>query len=170
MEYTIKDISLIIGKSPQTIYKQIRKDKELKQIVEDPANKRTDRLTNTIYYSENVLDYLCALYEIKKTIEKSVPPQSEEQKPAEHPKETAPTVEDTDITYYTDKIKSLKKKLKHQKEENKRLIAENERLLTLLEQGQKHLEGIIVGFMAEKKEKTLLLEDPARKKHWWSRK
>ena len=169
MEYTIKDISQKVVKSETTLYKLMKKNRELAELLKDEKNKRIDRLTNIVYYSENVYNWFCAYYEIEKTIEKAQPRQKTEDKAVNAPDDTAP-LEDAEIEYYKSRIRKLKKRVKHLKAENERLIAENDRLLTLLEQGQKHLEGVIVGFIAEKKEKHLLLEEPDKvKKHWWSR-
>lgn len=162
MEYTIKDLSRLINKSEQSIYKLIKKKAEFASIVE--ANSREEGANHTKLYSQPCLDWLIKHYKIE-LVDDGVGIGDTENAKDKTPNTTSPTIESL-----SSKVEKLRKRVKRLKAENERLIEENDRLLTLLEKEQETRQGLLVSLVAEKKEKHLLLEDPEKKKHWWSRK
>ena len=177
MEYTIKDIVRIIGKSEQSIYKLMRKNKEFSAIV--AANCREDTNSRTKFYNETVLNWLKNHYKIE-LVEDRVDRAKTETETAKMPETTAPPPTkpdekglETDLETYTAeleaKVRRQRKKIKSLKAEIERLLTEKDRLMTLLEKEQEQRQGLLVSLVAEKKEKHILLDEP-KKKHWWSKK
>lgn len=177
MEYTIKEIVSRVGKSEQSIYKLMRKNKEFSAVV--AANCREAENSRTKYYNQAVLNWLLNYYKIE-LVEDGAGKAKIEAETAETPQTTSPLSKpveeglETDLEAYVEeleaKIRRKNKKIKSLKAEIERLLNDNNRLMTLLEKEQEQRQGLLVSLVAEKKEKHILLEEPAeKKKHWWSK-
>ena len=176
MEYTIKDLSRLINKSEQSLYKLIKKNTEFAEIVKQ--NSREEGLNHTKLYAEPCLEWLIKHYNLdrKKLVLDGVGVGKTDNAETEKPDTTSPVdkpVEGDLETYIGElesKVAKQKKRIKSLKADIERLTADNDRLLTLLENEQKQREGLLMTLVAEKREKHLMLEDPTTKRHWWQRK
>ena len=170
MEYTIKEMVSRTGKTEQSLYKLMRKNKEFAAVV--AANPpREDGKNRTKYYNQTVLNWLLNYYK-KELVENTVAPSKNEAKTADFPQTNAPASKPTNDSLETlqAKIKRQKKKIKSLKADIERLQSDKERLLSLLEKEQEQRQGLLVSLVAEKKEKHILLDEPAKKKkHWWNK-
>lgn len=161
MEYTVKQISAIIGRSEQTLYKVFKK-KGIQELVDDTAHCRLDEVSKIKYYDEAILDAICKRYGIEKKelVEDSVVGDNPENADAESPQYTA---------LLEEKLAEKSRRIKRLKKENERLKAEIDRLLTIIEGKEEKEKGYLVSIMSSMKKEQLLLEDDTKKKHWWSK-
>lgn len=147
-EYTIKDITAIVNRTPQRLYKLMRENKELSGIVAE--NSRETGENRAKVYGEPVLQWFISHYNIDYN-----------SKPAN---ESQP---ETDSESLYRKIGKLKRRIKKLKAENERLSEENHRLLTMLEKEQEQRQALLYGLFSQQ-HKQKLIEEP--KRHWWNRK
>lgn len=173
MEYTIKELSQLINRSQQSIYKLIKKNVEFAAIVKE--HSREKGLNHTKLYDEVCLEWLNGYYKIG-LVANGVGSISTDNAKSETPTTNAPVDKpnEADLNAYIDelehKVSKQKKRIKSLKAEIERLAADNDRLLTLVENEQKQREGLLMTLVAEKREKHLMLEDPSKKRRWWQKK
>ena len=157
MEYSIKDIGQIVGRSTVSLYKVIRKNPEINELIE--ANSREVGSARVKMYGQPVLDWFLAFYKV-------------EFDPGRADDAEAAQVDPEELQA---KIKRLRKTIKRLKAENERLLFENDRLetdnqrlLSVLEKEQEQRQGLLLGLFSDKKIK--LLPDSSPKRHWWNKK
>ena len=148
MEYTIKELCELIGKSEQSIYKLMQSHDDFSAIVKE--NSRRAGSTPTKVYNENVLAWLKTHYNIKTD---------------DSTQSRAETIihDNKKLIKKVEKLRRIIKKLRAEKEN---LLAENDRLLTMLEKEQETRQSILLSFVAER-QKQIYLDKPKRR--WWNK-
>ena len=157
--YSMKDLSSIIKRTPQSIHSLIKNNQELSSIVK----QHTEKKGRNVFYDEAVLEWLRAYYGIEAAAEEPQEPASGETlnptandvgagvgEPEEEPipEPTAPDDRDAIIARQEEQITFLKAQVIELTNDKAYLREENARLLLLLQE--------------EKAEKRLLLPAPRK--------
>ena len=141
-EYSIKDLSRLVGKSQQSLYKLLRKNPEFAEIVAKNSREGANRAKIYLY---PCLEWLTEHYKLE-----PIPDDAEE------------TELDDDALYYRSKYRKLKQRVKELKAELEQVKKDKDRLLTLLENEQQQRQGLLMTIVADREEKRLLA--PAKKR------
>lgn len=147
--YSMKELSSIIKRTPQSIHNLIKHNKELESIVK----QHTEKKGRNVFYDEAVLEWLRAYYGIEEAAEEPANPTENdvgagfvEPEEGEIPEPTAPDDKDILIARLEDENAHLQAQITELRNDKAYLQEQNARLLVLLQQ--------------EKTEKQLFLPAP----------
>ena len=156
--YSMKDLSSIIKKTPQSIHSLIKNNQELESIIK----QHTERKGRNVFYDDTVLEWLRAYYGIEETTAEGQPEEASvhtanptendvgagfvEDEEGENPEPTSPDDRDILIAKQEEQIAFLQAQVVELSKDKAYLREENARLLLLLQQ--------------EKDEKKLFLPAP----------
>lgn len=148
--YSMDELKAATGKTPQTLYRQMRENPDLKELLKDHSERRGNR----VYYDEAVLEWFRTFYNFD-TVEQSGGVEqigvargiSENKKPS-IPEDTAPASVEKDSI-----IATLKADLERERAEKRMLLEQVQEL-------QKQNGNLLLLLSQEKQEKQALLPAP----------
>ena len=154
--YSVKEFAELLGISPQSIYKRLKKDS-------DPIHQHTKIVDNKTIIADSA---------VEEVFKREFVPLNDTETVGEENKTGIPL--DSAYTMLLEQIEVLQGVIENKDKEIQRLSAQNERLTSLLEE-QQTLTKQQQQLSALDKQKILLLEEKVEKKkkglfHWFNRK